>query len=170
MNDSIPINPNVGLNPVLTVCPLCGEQNGEIALAGQSFVWKHRCGDKTVAYRGQGPLTYSGRTMHCAKCGVAEDGRSWTNIGEYDPKHHGTLAGSPCQRCANWLKTGCILRCHGCRHLLQHEGVYVAAKEHDPAAYGENHEEGVKLGLLNKLVGRVLDVPKCPHCTKPAHD
>ena len=163
MSDSIPIDEKLGLNPALTVCGICGEPNGELALIGRSTVWKHRCGAITVAYFGRGPGTF--RDLRCDSCGESAGGRDWTDEGPYDKEQHGPLAGhDPCARCKEWLQTACLVRCDGCRRVYQRFGVYRAVKPHDRAEYGDDHEKGVTMGLLEPIVGRLFRVKQCDFC------
>lgn len=168
----IPLDPEKGLNPQLLVCPICGEHNGEIGI-GRIMAWRHRCGALTVSQHGRGPRTYD--PFCCGNCGVDADTRRWSFDGDYDAARHGPLAGrEPCERCRGWLQDACIIKCSGCRHMHA-GGVYTAKTEHDSRAYRKengdlDHDEGVRLGLLEKLVGRVVPVTTCDLCPTSAAD
>lgn len=168
MSGSIPIDPKEGVNPQLALCPICGEPNNEVLLVGRSTVWRHTCGRITIAYTGRGPTLIN---FACEGCHRPETHRNeWSSDGQYDKAKHGPLLGrSPCTRCEGWLKNACIVKCSTCRRMYEFTGAYRAIKAHDPTEYeGANHEldheRGVALGLLEKIVGRVIQTDHCQLC------
>jgi len=84
---TIPLHPTEGIRPVLTKCPRCGGDSGEIALVGNARLYEcEECGRKELAYRKPGPCPacksrrwhskqYDGTPVYggmCASC-QAED-------------------------------------------------------------------------------------------------
>lgn len=116
MVNSIPIGPDGQINPVMTVCVLCGEQDGGIALLGESRVTDcGHCGAKNVYYVGR-------RSKTCARCGHAFGYGDHSR--PYKPETDGPLAGGYCDRCKGWLDHGCVVRCSGCRRIYEYDGAY----------------------------------------------
>jgi len=170
VSDSIPIDPKTGLNPVLTVCRICGEQNGELALAGDSWSWRHRkCNQITVCYRGQGPSSYD-RTrdsMRCDGCGESADYHDWDRLGPYEPERDGPMAGhGPCDRCKEWLAGGVIVKCSKCRRIYEFKGAFRALHEFDPRPYAGDYEKALVDGHVERVVGKVMPTDECHFCAK----
>lgn len=159
MNGSIPIDPEKGLDPQLTVCPICGQRDGGIAMVGRSMVAEcSRCDEKTVYYAGR-------VTRHC-HCGG-----DLVNRRRYDPEQDGPLGGGMCDRCQSWLVGDWnIIKCTGCRRIYQFAGVNQVKESFDSRDYMNAEETDldwdrlIEEGKVEKIVGKVIPQETCHYC------
>jgi DNA-directed RNA polymerase subunit RPC12/RpoP len=109
MSDSIPLSPKLGLRPVITTCPRCGEKSNSIVLVGNGRVYTcTTCGRNHVAYKKP------------SKCGCEGEVRPGFTVKPYDESM--PILGDLCAACekefaehAEAVKQGGVyFRCADC--------------------------------------------------------
>lgn len=116
---SIRLSKKYGINPAMTICPICGEDANEIALAGDASMYVCLgCGRKEVAPR---------PPAVCLGCGKRHE---WKNTGKFDGSFQRLLASQPCEKCqaaqeverAEIAARGVLVKCEKCgmKGVLMH--------------------------------------------------
>ena len=144
-DDEIPLDPKDGLNPAMGACYVCGQDNGEIILAGNSIKCLCSCGTNFI--------TYADRPRKCPKCG----GIKHQVIGKFSGQGEKITSG-PCDRCREILQRTNINRCPKC-------GVMYACQLHRTIQQFEmgkdatSLEDAVAKGYLVAIIGWVAEQP-----------
>lgn len=114
---NIPLDEEKGLNPIITICPICYEQTEEIALAGNSDIYEcNNCHEKIISY--------PGKKIEC-KCGNIKTILSPDNfklLRKFDTEKDEVYSQQPCDKCKKILEEqeeqikngGIYFRCKNC--------------------------------------------------------
>jgi len=151
----IRLDSELGVNPTLTYCPICGNEAEELLLVGAQTEYRCRNGHRNI-----------GRPEGSYECGVKGCGAPMDRVGKFDGSHEPLPASQPCDRCREVLSRTNLLICPQCRKMFEadaHQVLKLGEFAADGTGDFSSLAEGIERGYLVPVVGKVVR-PKCPDC------
>jgi Zn finger protein HypA/HybF involved in hydrogenase expression len=151
---SIPISKEKGINPALAKCCICGHDNGEILLLGDSN--KYQCRKCDTQY-----VAYTTDRKNCPKC----NSREYDVVSRDVDGLKDVIMGNPCDKCAEILKRANLLICPKC-HTMEEITMHQATCEFDVRDYDGDVKKMIEAGVVKVLTGNVIRDHFCEKCEK----